>query len=206
MDFASFWPITNPQSDFFEDAPIALYEFKTSGVGEYHYKIWDDSLRSRHFLGADHADGIEAILSEREDHSLHEFIDGDEPLHPFIDFNLPVKTLDAITSKLSEIQAKNLLCHFFRDVSLEIFSKWDKNTMTIADSSDEKKTFFHILTFGIRLPNITQAGVFTKHVCKKLPVELQGKDIIDNIAKKQSFFLRILRLPKYKKKQTNTFV
>ncbi|GES93005.1 hypothetical protein GLOIN_2v1770262 [Rhizophagus clarus] len=159
MDFASFWPITNPQSDFFEDAPIALYEFKTSGVGEYHYKIWDDSLRSRHFLGADHADGIEAILSEREDHSLHEFIDGDEPLHPFIDFNLPVKTLDAITSKLSEIQAKNLLCHFFRDVSLEIFSKWDKNTMTIADNEyiRMKKAILPkdgtIFDFMIHLPN-----------------------------------------------------
>ncbi|CAI2192780.1 4644_t:CDS:2, partial [Funneliformis geosporum] len=53
------------------------------------YKIWDDSVRPRHFLGADNEDEIEAILSDREGHSLHEFIDGDEPLRPIIDFDLP---------------------------------------------------------------------------------------------------------------------
>ncbi|CAB4384657.1 unnamed protein product [Rhizophagus irregularis] len=37
----------------------------------------------------DNADEIEAILSDREGHSLHEFIDGDEPLRPIIDFDLP---------------------------------------------------------------------------------------------------------------------
>ncbi|GES96008.1 hypothetical protein RCL_jg353.t1 [Rhizophagus clarus] len=72
--------------------------------------------------------------------------------------------------------------------------------MTITDSSNEKKISLYISTFGMRLPNITQAEVFTKLVHKKLPVELQGKDIIDNITKKQSFSLRMLGSSKYKEK------
>ena len=75
------------QSDFSDDAP-APCEFKTSDVGQYFYKIRDDSVRPREFLGADNADELEAILSERDGHSLHEFIDGNEPLRPIIDFNL----------------------------------------------------------------------------------------------------------------------
>ncbi|PKC58884.1 hypothetical protein RhiirA1_470289 [Rhizophagus irregularis] len=46
-------------------------------------------VKPRHFLGADNEDEIEAILSEREGHSLHEIIDGNEPLRPVIDFDLP---------------------------------------------------------------------------------------------------------------------
>ncbi|CAI2172095.1 15211_t:CDS:2 [Funneliformis geosporum] len=42
--------------------------------------IWDDSIRPRYFFGTDNADEIEAILSDTESHSLHEFIDGDKPL------------------------------------------------------------------------------------------------------------------------------
>ena len=70
----------------FLDAPFALYYcgFKASDIGACLYKIRDDSVRPRHFLGADNEDEIEAILSEREGHSLHEFIDGDEPLRPTI--------------------------------------------------------------------------------------------------------------------------
>ncbi|CAI2195502.1 12969_t:CDS:1, partial [Funneliformis geosporum] len=65
------------------------------------YKIRDDSVKLRHFLDANNADEIEAILSECEGHFLHEFIDGDEPFRPVIDFDLPIETLNAITSKLS---------------------------------------------------------------------------------------------------------
>ncbi|PKK34604.1 hypothetical protein RhiirC2_805660, partial [Rhizophagus irregularis] len=85
-------------------------------------------VRPRHFLGADNKDGIEAILSEREGHSLYKIIDGDEPLRPVIDFDLPIETLNAITPRLSGGQAKNILCHAFRDTCLEIFPEWDKNT------------------------------------------------------------------------------
>ncbi|POG66091.1 hypothetical protein GLOIN_2v1780981 [Rhizophagus irregularis DAOM 181602=DAOM 197198] len=46
-------------------------------------------VKSRHFLGADNEDEIEAILSKREGHSLHKIIDGNEPLRPVIDFDLP---------------------------------------------------------------------------------------------------------------------
>ncbi|CAI2178105.1 1428_t:CDS:2 [Funneliformis geosporum] len=59
-------------------------------------------VRPRHFFGVDNEDEIEAILSNHEGHSLHEYIDSDEPLQPIIDFNLPVETLDTITSKLSD--------------------------------------------------------------------------------------------------------
>ncbi|RGB25315.1 hypothetical protein C1646_771903, partial [Rhizophagus diaphanus] len=163
-------------SESLSDAPASYYcGFKASDIGQYFYKIHDDSVRPREFLGADNKDEIEAILSDREGHSLHEFIDGDEPFRPIIDFDLPVETLNAITPKLSGGQAKNILCRSFRDTCLEIFPKWDKNTMSIADSSDEKKISLHVLTSGMRLPNIAQVTMFTELVRKKLPEGLQGK-------------------------------
>uniref|UniRef100_U9UUP6 Uncharacterized protein n=1 Tax=Rhizophagus irregularis (strain DAOM 181602 / DAOM 197198 / MUCL 43194) TaxID=747089 RepID=U9UUP6_RHIID len=57
----------------FLDAPSTLYYcgFKASNIG------------------ADNEDEIEAILSKREGHSLHKIIDGNEPLRPVIDFDLP---------------------------------------------------------------------------------------------------------------------
>ncbi|CAI2190960.1 2525_t:CDS:2, partial [Funneliformis geosporum] len=75
--------------------------YRASDIGASLYKIRDDSVKPRYFLSADNTDEIEAILSEHEGHSLHEFIDGDEPLHPVIDFDLPMEILNAITSKLS---------------------------------------------------------------------------------------------------------
>ncbi|GBB85897.1 hypothetical protein RclHR1_12340001 [Rhizophagus clarus] len=148
----------------FLDASAPYYQgYKTSDIGASLYKIQDDSVKPRHFLGADNADEIEAILTEREDHSLHEFIDGDEPLRPVIDFDLPIETLNAITPKLSDSQAKNSLCCAFRNTCLEV-------------------------------------AMFTKLVRKKLLTALQGNSIIDNIASKCSFSLRMLGSPKYNKK------
>ncbi|GBC48347.1 uncharacterized protein OCT59_004660 [Rhizophagus irregularis] len=72
----------------------------------------------------------------KQGHSLHEFIDGDKPLCPVIDFDLPIETLNVITPKLSGSQAKNSLCYAFRDTCLKIFPEWDKETLTIAKSSD----------------------------------------------------------------------
>ncbi|PKC63452.1 hypothetical protein RhiirA1_519274 [Rhizophagus irregularis] len=169
-------------------------------MGQYFYKICDDSVRPREFLGADNKDEIEAILSDREGHSLYEFIDGDEPLWLIIDFDLPVETLNAIIPKLSGGQAKNILCRSFRDICLEIFPKWDKNTMSIADSSDKKKISLHVLTSGMRLPNIAQVVMFAELVHKKLPEGLQEKGIIDNIANKRSFSLRMIGTPKFDEK------
>ncbi len=66
-----------------------------------------------------------------------------------------------------------------------------------------KKISLHISTFGMRLPNIAKASVFTELVCKKLPVKLQKKGIIDNIANigpSKSFSLQMLGSPKYDKK------
>ncbi|CAI2184775.1 7337_t:CDS:1, partial [Funneliformis geosporum] len=51
---------------------------------QYLYKIWDNSIIPRHFLSINNADKIEAILSNRESHSLYEFIDRDEPLWPIL--------------------------------------------------------------------------------------------------------------------------
>ncbi len=56
--------------------------------------------------------------------------------------------------------------------------------MTIAESNDARKIFLYILIFDIRLPNIVQVMIFTKLIRKKLPKELQGKGIIDNITNK----------------------
>ncbi|CAB4411310.1 unnamed protein product [Rhizophagus irregularis] len=181
----------------FLDALSFYCGLKASDIGACFYKIRDDNIRPKNFLGADNEDRIEAILTDHEGHSLHEFIDGDEPLHPIIDFDLPVETLNAITLKLSDKQAKNLLYCAFRDTCLEIFPKWDKKTMAIAENSDAKKISLHVSTFGMRLPNVAQVVMFTELICKKLPEELQEKDIIDNIANKRSFSLRIVRTPKF---------
>ena len=67
-------------SEFLSNAPAYYCGYKASDIGQCLYKIRDDSVRPRHFLGADNADEIEVILSDRESHSLHEFIDGDEPI------------------------------------------------------------------------------------------------------------------------------
>jgi hypothetical protein len=124
--------MTQSELSEFLDTPAPYYQgYRASDVGSCLYKIWDDSVRPRHFLGADNADEIEAILSDREGHSLHEFIDGDDPLRPIVDFDLPIETLNAITPKLSGGQAKNSLCCAFRDTCLEIFPKWDKKTMKV---------------------------------------------------------------------------
>ncbi|PKK55307.1 hypothetical protein RhiirC2_802767, partial [Rhizophagus irregularis] len=56
---------------------------------------------------------------------------------------------------------------------------------------------YHILTFGMRLPNIARVAVFTELVRKKLPASIQGNSIIDNIANKRSFSLRMLGTPKF---------
>jgi len=139
----------------FLDVPVPYYYgFKASDIGAYFYKIRDDTVRPRHFLSTDNADEIEAILSDREGYSLHEIIDSDDPLYPIIDFDLPEDILNTITPKLTGNQVKNLLFCAFRDTCLEIFPKWDKKTMVIAESSDEKKISLHVLTYGIRLLNI----------------------------------------------------
>jgi hypothetical protein len=51
-------------SEFLSDAPVP-YDcgFKPSDIGAYSYKIRDDSVRPRQFLGTDSGDGIEAILT-----------------------------------------------------------------------------------------------------------------------------------------------
>src|SRR5436305_1650690 len=58
----------------------------------------------------------------------------------------------------------------------------------------------HMSTFGMRLKNIAQVALFTELVRKKLLTSLQENSIIDNIANKQSFFLQMLKFPKYDKK------
>jgi hypothetical protein len=80
-------------------------------------------IKLRHFLSADNENEIEAILSNHESHFLHEYIDGDKPLYPIIDFDLPVETLNAIFPKLSGKQVKNLLCCIFKDTCIKNFSK-----------------------------------------------------------------------------------
>jgi len=46
-------------------------------------------------------DGIKAILLDHKDYSLYKFIDRDKLFYLIIDFDLPIKTLNIITSKLS---------------------------------------------------------------------------------------------------------
>src|SRR4051794_5454546 len=169
-----------PEIDIEEENNGAFYHrgFKAESVAEYKYKIRDDSVKPRQFLGTDSEDGIEAILSERQGHSLHEFIDGDDPLRPIIDFDLSQEKLNKIDPKLTRKEIYTILPRAFKEVCLEVYPNWDRNTLTIADSSDEKKMSLHISTFGLRLKNIAKVAVFTELVRKKLPIDLQEKDIV----------------------------
>ncbi len=99
-------------------------------------------------------DEIKAILADRKGHLLHEFINSDEPLHPIIDFNLLQEVYDNIKPKLMCKEVLNTLNHVSKDVCLEIFSKWDKNSITITSSSNMKKISLHIFTTSMRLQNI----------------------------------------------------
>src|SRR3954447_8929537 len=65
-------------SEFLSDvSALYYYGFKAFDIGACFYKICDDSVRLRHFFGADNEDEIETILSECNSHSLYKFIDGD---------------------------------------------------------------------------------------------------------------------------------
>ncbi|GBB87535.1 hypothetical protein RclHR1_00140039 [Rhizophagus clarus] len=142
-------------SEFLSDAPAPYYcEFKASDIGQCPYKICDDSVSPRHFLGVNNANEIEAILSDREGHFLHEFIDEDGPLCPIIDFDLPHEVFDTIEPKLMCKEILDSLILAFRKTCLEIYLKWDPKTIVIASSSNAKKISYHISTFGIRLSNI----------------------------------------------------
>src|SRR6266496_6144111 len=148
-------------SDFLDASSAPYYcGFKAEDIGQCLYKIRDDSVRPRNFLGVDNEDEIEAILSDREGHSLHEFIDGDEALWPIIDFDLPQEVLDTIEPKLTRKEILDSLILAFRKICLEIFLKWNPKTLAIASSSNAKKMSYHILTFGMRLPNIAYGLIF----------------------------------------------
>src|SRR6185369_16628205 len=69
----------------FENNRAAFYHrgHNAESVAEYNYKIRDDSVHPREFLDTDSGDGIETILTDRIGHSLHEFIDGDDPFTDF---------------------------------------------------------------------------------------------------------------------------
>ena len=110
--------MTQSELSEFLDAPAL--EFRASNIGACLYKIWDDSVRPRYFLGANYEDGIEAILSEHEGHSLHKFIDGDKALRPIIDFDLPQEVLDTIEPKLTRKEVLDSVILAFR----KIYSIW----------------------------------------------------------------------------------
>src|SRR2546423_10891628 len=85
------------------------YGFKVSDIGQCLYKICDDSVRPRQFLDANNKNEIEVTFTDREGHSLHEIIDGDESLHLIIDFNLPREVYDSLNPKLSGKEIQDLL-------------------------------------------------------------------------------------------------
>ncbi|CAB4392852.1 unnamed protein product [Rhizophagus irregularis] len=116
-------------------------------------------------------DEIEVILINHEGHFLYKIIDGDKLLCLIIDFNLPQKVYNSIESKLKDKKIRDLLISAITKVCLEIFPKWDPETITIASNSDVKKISYHISTTGMRLKNIAQVVIFTELICKKPQVE-----------------------------------
>ncbi|CAB4418754.1 unnamed protein product [Rhizophagus irregularis] len=171
--------------------------FKAESLIQCLYKIRDDSVRPREFFGADTEDGIEAILRDRGGHSLHEIVDVDKPVRPFIDFDLSGKALNALQPKLAPKEIRESLIRAFTNACEEIYPEWDKNTLTLASSCGMEKMSHHISTYGMRVKSIAQAAAFAELVRKKLPEGLRGQGIIDNIAKKRSFSLRMLGSPKF---------
>src|SRR4051794_23272654 len=101
-------------SEFSSSDTFAPYycEFKAEDIGACLYKIHDDSVRPKHFLGANNENEIEAILTEHEGHSLHKFIDENESLRSIIDFNLPQEVLDTIEPKLTRKEVLDSLALF----------------------------------------------------------------------------------------------
>jgi hypothetical protein len=196
-------------SDFIDNSVKYHSGTSLASISGDQYKFRDDSVKPRRFLGANDEDEINAILSDHDGHSLHEIIDGDDPLRPIIDFDLPKETLNAFEpssygapqgGKLTPNNVAKILYLAFSEACKEVFFEWDKNSLTLASSSDAKKISFHVSTTGMRLKNIPQVAVFTELVRKKLPAALQGKTIVDNIANKRSFSLRMLGFPKYNEK------
>src|SRR5437868_156841 len=116
-----------PEIDIEEENSGALYHrgLKAVSVAEYMYKIRDDS-NNYEFLGTDTEEGIEKILMDRQGHSLHEIIDGDDPLRPFIDFDLSREAFDKIEPKLTPKEIKNTLYNAFTKTCLDVFPEWDK--------------------------------------------------------------------------------
>ncbi|RIA91042.1 hypothetical protein C1645_822619 [Glomus cerebriforme] len=90
--------------EFFNASAPFYCGLKAFNIGQYLYKIRDDSIKLRNFLGINNVDDIEAIFSDHEGHFLYKFINEDELLHPIIDFDLSVETLNAINSKISDKQ------------------------------------------------------------------------------------------------------
>ncbi|RIB21522.1 hypothetical protein C2G38_2034315 [Gigaspora rosea] len=93
---------------------------KAESIAEYRYKIRDNSIKPRQFLDTDTEDGIENILTKCNGHSLYKFIDGDDPLRPFIDFDLSKEKFDKIEPKLSPKEIQKLLCHAFSKTCKEV--------------------------------------------------------------------------------------
>ena len=86
-------------------------------MNQYLHKIYDNSVQPRNFLGADNKDSIEVIFSNWKGYSLHEFIDRNKLLHPVIDFDLSVETLNIITPNFQTNKQK-----IYSTMSLEILT------------------------------------------------------------------------------------
>ena len=95
--------MTQSELSEFLDVLFASYycEFKASDISQCLYKICDDSVRPRQFLGANNENKIEVTFTDREGHSLHEIINSDKPLCSIIDFNLLREVYDSLDPKLS---------------------------------------------------------------------------------------------------------
>src|SRR3954453_21175387 len=123
-------------SDFFDSEVRYYREISLEIISGNLYKFRNDSVRPRSFLGADDEDGINAILSDHESHSLHKIIDGDKPLRPIIDFDLPKETLVAIEPKLTFNEVAKILVQGFSETCMEVFPEWNENTLTVASNTD----------------------------------------------------------------------
>ena len=56
-----------------------------------------------------------------------------------IDFDLPVEVYNSIEPRLTRKEILDTLNHAFKDICLEVFPEWNRNSITVASSSDAKK-------------------------------------------------------------------
>ncbi|CAG8634510.1 10372_t:CDS:2 [Cetraspora pellucida] len=120
-------------------------------------------MRPREFFGTDSKDGIEAILTDHQDYSLHKFIDRDNPLCPIINFDLPREKFDKIEPNSSD--SKKMSYHI---------STFGMHLKNIAKVTVFTKLVHEKLPMGLQDKGITE-----EHIRVKKALGSKNRNVFD---------------------------